>query len=241
MGLYAATIFLSAFLLFQVQPLIGKFILPWFGGGPAVWTTCLLFFQAVLLAGYAYAHALRSWLGERAQVAVHLVLVAAALLYLPLAPSAAWKPDNPDNPTWRVLAVLATSVGLPYMVLAATSPLVQAWFATARPGKSPYRLYALSNAGSLLALASYPLLFEPLLRLKTQSAVWSSGFVAFAALISGCAVLVWRARKQEVGSLLDGAADLAAPAPAPAAEVAARPGWACGCCGSPCPRRARCS
>ena len=147
MVLYALTIFLSAFLLFQVQPLIGKYILPWFGGGPAIWTTCMLFFQTVLLAGYAYAHLVRTHLKERHQAVGHTALLVAAVLLLPIAPSAAWKPDQAGDPTWRILAALAASVGVPYFALSATSPLLQAWFSATYPGRSPYRLYALSNAG----------------------------------------------------------------------------------------------
>jgi len=188
--LYALTIFLSAFLLFQVQPLMGKWILPWFGGGPAVWTVCLLFFQTVLLAGYGYAHLVRTRLGERGQALVHAAVIVGAVLLLPIAPSAGWKPDGAEEPTWRVLGVLGASVGLPYFALSATSPLLQAWFSAARPGASPYRLYALSNAGSLLALASYPFLIEPALRLRSQAAVWSAGFAAFAALPACGSVLL---------------------------------------------------
>ncbi|MBE3071316.1 MAG: fused MFS/spermidine synthase [Planctomycetes bacterium] len=171
---------------------MGKWILPWFGGGPAVWTTCLLFFQVILLAGYGYAHFLRRRLGERGQMLVHAAVVVAAVLLLPIGPSVGWRPDGAGDPTWRVLAVLAMGVGLPYFVLSATSPLVQAWFSVARPGASPYRLYALSNAGSLLALASYPFLIEPALRLRTQAAIWSAGFAAFAVLCVYCAVRAWR-------------------------------------------------
>jgi SAM-dependent methyltransferase len=192
--LYAVTIFLSAFLLFQVQPLIGKWILPWFGGGPAVWTTCMLFFQTVLLAGYAYAHLVRTRLGERGQGLVHVGLLVAAALLLPVGPSAGWKPVEAGDPTWRILAVLAIGAGLPYFALSATSPLLQAWFSTAHPGRSPYRLYALSNVGSLLALASYPFVIEPLLRLRVQSWAWSAGFVAFGVLCGACAVRAWRVR-----------------------------------------------
>ena len=199
--LYALTIFLSAFLLFQVQPLMGKWILPWFGGGPAVWTVCLLFFQTVLLAGYGYAHLVRTRLGERGQALVHAAVIVGAVLLLPIAPSAGWKPDGAEEPTWRVLGVLGASVGLPYFALSATSPLLQAWFSAARPGASPYRLYALSNAGSLLALASYPFLIEPALRLRSQAAVWSAGFAAFAVLCVYCGVRAWRAggARQPVG------------------------------------------
>src|SRR4051812_42634591 len=151
--MFALTTFLSALLLFLVQPLIGKYVLPWFGGSPAVWTTCMLFFQVALLAGYAYAHGVVTRWGPRGQAAVHLLLLAAAVAVLPVTPGERWRPPGPDWPTARLLALLAATIGLPFFALAATSPLLQAWVARARPaGASPYRLYALSNAGSLLAL-----------------------------------------------------------------------------------------
>ena len=215
MALYALTIFLSAFLLFQVQPLIAKYILPWFGGGPAIWTTCMLFFQTVLLAGYAYAHLVRTHLKERRQAVVHAALLVGAVLLLPIAPSAAWKPEEAGDPTWRILLVLAVSVGVPYFALSATSPLLQAWFSATHPGRSPYRLYALSNAGSLLALASYPFLIEPELRLKTQTLAWSAGFVVFVICGALCALRLWRAEP----------APVPAEAPADEAPRAPRPGW----------------
>ena len=186
---YAVAIFMGAFLLFQVQPLIGKFILPWFGGGPAVWTTCMLFFQLLLLAGYAYAHLLRTKLPQRKQMIIHIALLVAAAAVLPILPSARWKPGPTSDPTWGILLVLAASVGLPYLMLATTSPLLQAWFSVARPGRSPYRLYALSNIGSLLALVSYPFLVEPAYSLRTQGIAWSIGFAFFALVASYCA---WR-------------------------------------------------
>jgi SAM-dependent methyltransferase len=194
MILYAATIFLSAFLLFQVQPLIAKMILPWFGGTAAVWTTCMLFFQLLLLAGYVYSHA---YVTQRipARRTVHIVLLALAVATLPLAASAGWKPSGGEDPTWRILALLATSVGLPYFVLSTTGPLVQAWHARSHPGAMPYRLFALSNLGSMLALLSYPLLVEPTLELGKQTAIWSASFVGFALL---CALLAWRNRGGEV-------------------------------------------
>jgi SAM-dependent methyltransferase len=195
-GLYAVTIFLSAFLLFQVQAIIGKCILPWFGGGAAVWTACMLFFQTALLAGYAYAHVVRTRLSDRGQAAVHLALLAAGLVLLPIVPSATWKPEAAGDPTWLILGALATSVGLPYFALSATSPLLQAWLSTTRPGASPYRLYAVSCAGSLLALATYPLAFEPLLRLRMQAETWSALFVAFAFLCCVCAVGLWRSKQR---------------------------------------------
>src|SRR4051794_35817521 len=146
---YALTIFIGAFLLFQIQPLIGKYILPWFGGGPGVWTTCMLFFQLALLAGYTYAHLISRWLKPRSQALVHLCLLLAALAVLPITPADFWKPHGQDNPTWRILLLLTATIGLPYLVLSSTGPLLQQWFCRAHPTGSPYRLYALSNAGSL--------------------------------------------------------------------------------------------
>jgi hypothetical protein len=188
---YAATIFLSAFLLFQVQPLIAKVILPWFGGGPAVWTTCLLFFQVVLLAGYGYAHFLSSRCKPQSQWFLHVPLLLLALAFLPLAPSAAWRPENAADPTWRVLGLLGATVGVPYLLLSATAPLIQSWYGRVQTRRSPYRLYALSNAGSLLALFSYPFLVEPFVVVRAQLWAWSAGFVLFAIL---CATCAWLAR-----------------------------------------------
>src|SRR3989440_79416 len=180
MILYAITIFLSAFLLFQVQPLIAKIILPWFGGTAAVWTICMLFFQVLLLAGYVYSHAyVRLRIPARRHI--HIALLALAAATLPLAASTAWKPAGGEDPTWRILGLLATSVGLPYFVVSTTGPLVQAWYARSHEGAAPYRLFALSNLGSMLALVSYPLAVEPLLAPGTQAAVWSAGFVIFEA------------------------------------------------------------
>ncbi len=186
--LYASTIFLSSFLLFLVQPLIARLILPWFGGTAAVWTTCMLFFQCVLLAGYAYAHATTTRLSPRAQAALHTLLLAAAVLMLPIMPDPAWKPAGGGEPISRILLLLAATVGLPYLLISSTSPLVQAWFARARPGANPYRLFAVSNLASLLALVGYPLVVEPNLSNGLQISVWSWMFAAFALL---CACLAW--------------------------------------------------
>jgi len=189
---YALTIFTGAFLLFQVQPLIGKFVLPWFGGTPAVWTTCLLFFQLLLLGGYAYAHWLTRWLKPRSQAFLHGVLLLAALAALPIIPADRWKPRSGSDPTWRILLLLAASVGLPYFVLSTTGPLMQSWLGRTHPGRSPYRLYALSNAASLLALLSYPFLIEPNLTRRAQAGVWSAGLACFALACGYCA---WRLSK----------------------------------------------
>ncbi|HWH71907.1 MAG TPA: hypothetical protein VNT26_21270, partial [Candidatus Sulfotelmatobacter sp.] len=191
---YGLTIFTGAFLLFQVQPLIGKYLLPWFGGAPGVWTTCLLFFQVVLLGGYAYAHLSSRWLKPRTQVLVHLVLLGVALLLLPVTPGDAWKPHSAANPTLRLLALLAVSVGLPYFVLSATAPLLQHWFSRSLPGASPFRLYALSNAGSLLALLSYPTVVETWWTRSLQATVWGVGLGAYALGCAWCGLRVWHSR-----------------------------------------------
>jgi SAM-dependent methyltransferase len=211
MALYATTVFLSAFLLFQVQPLVAKIILPWFGGSAAVWTVCMLFFQVLLLLGYFYAHGSIRWQTPSRQRLVHWVLLAAALAVLPLAPSETWKPKGgDDDPTLRILALLAATIGLPYLLLSTTGPLAQAWFARERPGVSPYRLFALSNLGSMLALVSYPLLVEPFAPMRWQTAAWSIGFAAFALL---CATLAWR------NSRAGPAAEELATAPKPGAAI----------------------
>jgi SAM-dependent methyltransferase len=185
---YAATIFLSSLLLFLVQPLIARLILPWFGGTASVWTTCMLFFQTLLLAGYAYAHAIDARLAPRAQAVLHSVLLGLALATLPISPSEGWKPLGSEEPISHILLVLTVSVGLPYLLLASTSPLLQAWFVRARPGADPYRLFAVSNLASLLALIGYPLAVEPFLGSREQVVWWSALFVVFAVL---CAVLSW--------------------------------------------------
>jgi SAM-dependent methyltransferase/small basic protein len=189
--LYAVTILLSAFLLFQVQPIIAKMILPWFGGSAAVWTTCMLFFQLLLVAGYAYSHWSMRSLKPRTQTLVHLALLAAAIAALPILPDAGWKPAGESDPSLRILGLLAASVGLPYFLLATTSPLVQAWYARAEHGAMPYRLYALSNLGSMLALVTYPFVFEPWLPTRVQALGWSGAFVVFAL---ACGALAWRSR-----------------------------------------------
>ena len=188
---YAITIFWSAFLLFLVQPLIGKFILPWFGGTPGVWTTCLLFFQCVLLAGYAYAHCLNYFLPVRKQVIVHGVLLFLVLVSLPIMPSDSLKPDGSESPIVAILILLSLTIGLPYLALSATGPLVQAWFAKAHPGFSPYRLYALSNVGSLLALVGFPFVLEPWATRTFQVTGWSWAMVLYVAC---CGFLVWTLR-----------------------------------------------
>ncbi len=185
---YAATIFLSAFLLFLVQPLIGKYILPWFGGGSGVWTACLLFFQCVLLAGYLYAHVIVKWLSPSRQMIAHLALLSAAILFLPIVPREAFKPVDSAQPVWRIVLLLSMTLGVPYLALSATGPLLQAWFARTHVTRSPYRLYALSNLGSLLALLGYPFVVEPLLTRTTQAHAWSWAFGVFVLLCTWCTV-----------------------------------------------------
>jgi hypothetical protein len=172
--------------------MLGRYILPWFGGGPAVWTGCLLFFQTFLLAGYAYAH----WLGSRSnirwQVRVHVTLLAASLLFLPIAPRAGlWKTGFSGDPLLHIVILLTVTVGGPYALLSSTAPLLQRWFTLGESGKSPWRLYALSNFASFLALLSYPFAIEPFLRLRTQGRIWSVAYVVFAV---ACAFAAWRIR-----------------------------------------------
>jgi hypothetical protein len=187
---YACTIFLSAFLLFAVQPMIGKIILPWFGGSAAVWSTCLMFFQAALLAGYLYAHWSTRSLRPRRQAILHVGLLAVSLALLPILPSPSWKPSHPGDPSLRILLLLAATIGLPYILLSTTTPLLQAWYVAAKPGAIPYRLFALSNFGSLLALLSYPVLVEPLFTTHSQAYGWSGIYIAFALI---CALVAWAA------------------------------------------------
>ena len=197
MPAFAFTIFTGAFLLFQVQPLIGKYILPWFGGGPGVWTTCMLFFQLLLLGGYAYAHFLSRCFRPRTQAAVHLALLVAAIVSLPITPGEAWKPQPGGNPAWQILALLAANLGVPYLVLSATGPLMQEWFRRTSPGVSPYRLYALSNVGSLLALVSYPFYFETNFTRLAQARFWSAGLVFYTVCAAACAIRIWRLRADD--------------------------------------------
>ena len=192
MLLCALTIFLSAFLLFQIQPLIAKAILPWFGGSAAGWTTCMLFFQVELLLGYLYADFSIHRLRPRVQATVHAALLLIALALLPVLPSASWKPAADDNPTLHILALLAATLGLPYLLLSTTGPLVQAWYARSEKGASPYRLFALSNLGSMLALISYPPLVEPFLSTRGQAYTWSVSFAVFAIL---CVITAFRSAR----------------------------------------------
>jgi hypothetical protein len=207
---FSLTIFWGACLLFLVQPLIARFILPWFGGGPAVWTTCMLFFQVLLLGGYAYAHFSISRLTPRRQVITHLSLLALSVALLPITPGDHWKPTDGSHAAGHILLLLLACLGLPYLVLSATGPLLQAWFSKANPGVSPYRLYALSNIGSLLALLAYPFLLEPQLARQTQAEWWSIGLALYAGLAAWCGYKVWHSSGADTAK---SAADDAEPAP----------------------------
>lgn len=189
---YAVAIFLSAFLLFQIEPIIARYILPWFGGTPAVWTACMLFFQVFLLGGYAYAHLLASHLPPRYQALVHLSLVACSLALLPITPGDAWKPDGSENPMLAIVLLLMVTIGVPFLLVSASGPLLQHWFNRVHPTVSPYRLYALSNLGSLLGLVSYPFFVEPQLGLSTQTVFWSAGYGLYALMCAWGAMPLFR-------------------------------------------------
>jgi hypothetical protein len=195
MLIYALTILVSAFLLFQVQPVIAKIILPWFGGSAAVWTTCLLFFQMVLLLGYFYAHAVVRYLKPRTQAMVHIGLLVVSAAALPIYPRLSWKPTGSEEPTFAILKLLLLSVGLPYFLLSTTGPLIQAWYARRFKGAMPYRLYALSNAGSMFALISYPPLFEPFFGTHRQAILWSIGYGVFIVV---CGLTALQSRDEGV-------------------------------------------
>ena len=214
MLVYAATIFTGAFLLFQVEPLLARYILPWFGGTSAVWITCMLFFQLLLVVGYAYSHLVATRLNTRMQAIVHIAIVTTCVMLMgalaliwqsPITPGANWKPLNPDFPISRIFILLIVSIGMPFFILSTTGPLLQAWFARSHSGRSPYRLYALSNVGSLLALVTYPFLVEPALTLRAQAIMWSLLFVAFAVGVGLCGLSLTKfadssARSSDVGN-----------------------------------------
>ncbi len=208
-SIFGIAIFTSAFLLFQVQLLLGKFLLPWFGGASAIWATCLLFFQVLLLGGYVYAHQIASAFRPSLQGKAHLAFLAFTSFWLvvawyfwnsPVLPNASWKPAPGAAPILGIVELLLISVGLPFLLLSATGPLLQSWYAHLDLGehnKAPYFLYALSNAGSVLGLLSYPFLLEPTFRLKIQSWIWGGGFAVFALSCAVCAWQVHRSRAEK--------------------------------------------
>ena len=189
---FYAVVALSAFLLFLVQPLIAKQILPWFGGSSAVWTTCMLFFQGALLLGYAYSDVSPRALGPSRQPKLHIVLALLALVVLPIIAPESWKPAGGEEPISRILMLLAVTIGLPYVLLSTTSPLIQSYFARLNPGRDPYRLFALSNAASLIALVAYPVIIEPFVGTRMQAIGWSVLFAVFVLLVAS---LAWRASR----------------------------------------------
>jgi spermidine synthase len=190
-SMWGGAIFLSAFLLFQVQPVLAKIILPWFGGSAGVWTTSLVFFQTTYLLGNLYAHLLIRHVSALRSARVHIALLALSLLLLPILPATAWKPDVGGHPAWRIFGLLTTTIGLPFLLLSATSPLLQSWYGRSHRENWPYRLYALSNAGSLLALLSYPALVEPHSTTRHQAQAWSYAYALFTAI---CAWIAFRGR-----------------------------------------------
>jgi len=212
MILHAATIALSAFLLFLVQPIVARQVLPWFGGSAAVWTTCMVFFQVALLAGYFYSDHVVRRLAPRRQAILHTTLLLVSLAFLPITVSEALKPADPSQPAGRILWMLAVTIGLPYLMLATTGPLVQAWFTRQFRNARVYRLYALSNLASMLALIAYPPLIEPNASGRAQSLGWSIGYGVFVVLAIAAA---WSGLRRGASTPADGAA------PRPAA---ARPG-----------------
>lgn len=199
--LFALTLFVSSALLFLVQPMFAKMVLPLLGGTPTVWNTCVVFFQAMLLAGYAYAHATTAWLGVKRQAALHVVLALLPALVLPITIRGNSQPPTDQNPMAWLLGTLLLSVGLPFFVVSSSAPLLQKWFSATRhrSASDPYFLYTASNAGSMLALLSYPFLLEPTLRLREQSSLWTVGYGAMAFLIVACAVIVNRTSLAEAG------------------------------------------
>jgi hypothetical protein len=214
---YAGTIFLSAFLLFLVQPVVAKQILPWFGGSAAVWTTCMVFFQSILLAGYAYAD-FTVKLGLRRQAMVHAALLALSLALLPILPDPSWKPTGDAEPIGRILLLLTATIGLPYFLLSSTTPLLQAWYWQRFRSDVPYRLFALSNFASMLALLGFPVLFEPVFSLPQLGVGWSALYAAFAVICGVTGFVSARAAGAAAGPAADAraaGAALRAAVPAP--------------------------
>lgn len=214
-ALFVVAVFTSAALVFMVQPMVAKLVLPMLGGSPAVWNTSMAFFQAALLVGYGYAHFLQKLPTVRAQIVVHIVALGLAGLTLPLRISGLLGEPSSTTPTLWLLGVLALSIGLPFAILSATAPLVQAWYAKTRgqDGTEPYALYAASNLGSLLALLAYPILMEPLMTLQAQRWTWSGGYLAFVLILASLALLVWRSSAAAPGRIDAAPAQAAGPAP----------------------------
>ena len=226
-SIFGIAIFTSAFLLFQVQLLLGKFLLPWFGGTSAIWATCLLFFQVLLLGGYVYAHQIASAFRPSLQGKAHLAFLAITSLCLvvvwyfwssPVLPGPSWKPAPGAAPILGIVELLFISVGLPFLLLSSTGPLLQSWYAhlgLSQHNKPPYFLYALSNGGSVLGLLSYPFLLEPTFRLKVQSWIWGGGFAVFALSCAVCAWRVHRSRAEKAHPIEEDLSRISAPSETP--------------------------
>lgn len=229
---YTAAIFTSALLLFSVQPLFTKMVLPRLGGSPAVWSVAMVFFQSLLLGGYAYAHYLMTLKSRTAPVVIHLVLLAVALLTLPLSIAGGLgRAAGRAGYAFWLLGLFAVSIGLPFFALAANNPMLQAWFVrTGHPdGPDPYFLYASSNIGSFLALLSYPVLLEPMFSLRTQNLIWTGGYALLIVLIAACGVLLVRSPPMTVAAISASEGD------------APRRHGRCGCAGFSLPRFRRVS
>jgi len=202
--LFAATLLLNALLLFLIQPIVARMLLPYLGGAPAVWNTCMVFYQAMLLGGYAYAHLTTRWLGARRQTILHLILLLSAVFIFPIEVSekAIQSLDGQAQPVWWLLGRLLVMVGLPFFMLSTGGPLLQQWFSTTNhlAAKDPYFLYSASNLGSLIALLGYPLLMEPALRLRQQSWLWAGGYALLLILIIACALARWKSKVASIES-----------------------------------------
>ena len=211
---YTAAIFTSALLLFSVQPLFTKMVLPRLGGSPAVWSVAMVFFQSLLLGGYAYAHYLMTLKSRTVPVVIHLVLLTIALFTLPLSIAVGWGEPPSSGYAFWLLGLFAVSIGLPFFALAANNPMLQAWFVrTGHPdGPDPYFLYASSNIGSFLALLSYPVLLEPMFSLRTQNLIWTGGYALLIVLIAACGVLLLRSPPMTVAAISASEGDAPAPA-----------------------------
>src|ERR1035437_995734 len=234
-AIFSVTMFVSAALLFLVEPMFAKMALPPLGGSAAVWTTCLVFFQITLMAGYAYAHGLMKLTGFRGQVAVHGVVLLASLPLLPIHVPTGWAPPAQPDPVWWLVRLLVVAVGLPFFALSATTPILQKWFARSGHASSgdPYFLYATSNSGSILGLLSYPFVLEPFLRLSEQRRLWTCGYGLFL-LLAGISILwVWRFSLERMA--LEGAPKLDARMKKPAASKPEISRSANGSGGSPSP------
>ncbi|MDD1611215.1 MAG: spermidine synthase, partial [Methylococcaceae bacterium] len=195
--LFAGTLFVSASLMFVLQPLFGKILLPLLGGSPAVWNTCMVFYQSILFLGYLYAHALSTHYRQHQQILLHIAIIAISLLALPVALPENTIPPTDSNPTFWLCWTLFLAIGLPFFILSTTAPLIQKWFSEIGHHSSddPYFLYAASNTGSLLALLSYPFLLEPSIGLANQQTYWSIGYVLLSVLIAACGLLLWKSKQ----------------------------------------------